>query len=100
MHRFWIFTCEIVHQFNENLGPNLLKGRGTKELEQLKNWVATSKNVAITEKKSRTICRQMKYTNQGPLPTEITPDIDFPDEPVVPYDVPIAEKKLLAIPNT
>ena len=39
MHRFWIFTCEIVHQFNENLGPNLLKGRGTKELEQLKNWV-------------------------------------------------------------
>lgn len=42
----------------------------------------------------------MKYTNQGPLPTEITPDIDFPDEPVVPYDVPIAEKKLLAIPNT
>ena len=70
-----------------------MKGRGTRELEQLKLWSlkiqeATS-NVAITEKKEKQCVRQIIYTNQGHLPKKGTPDIDFMDEPVFQCDVPV-----------
>ena len=42
-----------------------------------------NKSVAITEKKVKQYIRQIKYTNQGHLPTKVTPDIDFTDELVV-----------------
>ena len=64
-----------------------MKERGTKKLQQLKHLSlkiqkATSKNGTITEKKKNNI-RQIIYTNQGHLPTKVTPDINFADEPVV-----------------
>ena len=53
----------------------------TCEFENTRNDVI--KNVAITEKKVKHYNRQIKYTNQGHLPTKVTPDIDFTDELVV-----------------
>ena len=55
-------------QFNDKW-PNLMKGRGTKEVEQLKSLSlkipeATSKSVAVT---------YVRHTNQEHLPTIITP---------------------------
>ena len=41
------------------------------------------KSVVISEKKVKQYIRQIKYTNQGHLPTKVTPDIDFTDELVV-----------------
>ena len=71
-----------------------MKGRGTKELEQLKHlnlkiWEAATKNVAITEKK-KTVC-QRNHIYQPGASTKVTLDIDFTDEPVVQYDVPVVE---------
>ena len=55
-----------------------MKGRGTKEIEQLKIWVLKYKKrpqmCFLTEKNI--------YTNQEHLPTEVNPDIDFTDEQV------------------
>ena len=31
------------------------------------------------------------YTNQEHLLTKVTPDLDFSDEPIVQYDVPVIE---------
>ena len=62
-----------------------MKGKVTKELEQLKSLnlkiqEATSKNVAVTEKNGR---QYVRHTNQGHLPTKVTPVIDLTDEPVI-----------------
>ena len=43
------------------------------------------------EKKEKQYVRQIIYTNQGHLPTKVTPDINFADKPVVQYDVPVVE---------
>ena len=68
MHHFAISVCETVSQFNDKW-PNLMKGRGTKEVEQLKSLSlkipeATSKSVAVT---------YVRHTNQEHLPTIINP---------------------------
>ena len=75
-----------------------MKGRDKKELEQLKSFSlslkiqeATSKSVAITEKKGKQYVRQISYINHGHLFTKVTPVIDFTDEPVIQCDVPIVE---------
>ena len=56
--------------------PSLMKGRGTKELEQLKSLSlkileAMPKRAAITEKKRKQYVRQIIYINQGNLPTKL-----------------------------
>ena len=76
---------------------NLLKGKVTKELEQLKSLSlkiqkATSKNVAVTEKNGR---QYVRHTNQGHLSTNVTPVIDLTDEPVIQYDVPVIENSFV-----
>ena len=53
------------------------------------------KNAAITEEKVKQYVRQIKYTNQGRLRTEVTPEMDFKDEPVYQYDVPDVENTLV-----
>ena len=59
MHRFTISICETVLE----QWPNLMEGRGTKELEQLKSLSlkiqeeTMSKNVVITEKKGKQYVR-------------------------------------------
>ena len=73
-----------------------MKGRGTKELEQLKSLrikiqEATSKNVAITKKKGKHYARQIIYINQGHLPTKVTPVVDFADKSIIPCEI-IANK--------
>ena len=73
-----------------------MKGRGTKELEELKSLSlkiqkTMSKNVAITEKKGKQYVKQIIYTNQGHLPTKVTPLIEFKDESVIQCNVPIVE---------
>ena len=52
---------------------------------------ATLKDVAISERKEKQYIRQIMYTNQEHLPTKVTPDLDFSDEPIVQYDVPVIE---------
>ena len=49
------------------------------------------KDVAITERKEKQYIRQIMYTNQEHLPTKVAPDLDFSDEPIVQYDVPVIE---------
>ena len=73
-----------------------MKGRDTKKLEQLKSLSlkieeAPSKSVAITEEKGKQYVRQIIYINQGHLPSEVTPAIDFTDEPIIQYEVPVVE---------
>ena len=54
----------------------------------LKIQEATLKNVFITEKREKTKCKANQSTNQGQLPTKVTPDIDFTtDEPAVQCDL-------------
>ena len=50
-----------------------------------------SKNVKITEKKEKQYVRRINHTNQGHLPTKVTPNIDFIDEIVVQYKVLVVE---------
>ena len=76
---------------------NLMKGKVTKELEQLKSLSlkiqeATSKNVAVTEKNGR---QYVRHTNQGHLPTKVTPVIDLTDEPVIQCDVPVIKNNFV-----
>ena len=73
-----------------------MKRRVTKELEQLKPLSlkiqeATSKSVAVTEKKEKRYARHIIYTNQGHLQIKFTPVIDFTNEPVIQFDVPVVE---------
>ena len=73
-----------------------MKGRDTKKLEQLKSLSlkieeAISKSVAITEEKGKQYVRQIIYINQGHLPAKVTPAIDFTDEPIIQYEVPVVE---------
>ena len=61
-----------------------MKGRGTKELDQLnclnlKIQEAKVKNAAIIEKKGKRYVRQIIYTKRH-LPTKVTPVIDFTDK--------------------
>ena len=84
MHRFTIFIYDV------RLCPKrcLMKGRGTKELGQLKSFSlkiqeATSKSVAITEKNGKQCIRQIIYINHEHLPTKFTPVFDFTNEPII-----------------
>ena len=75
-------------QFNE--------GKGCKGITIIKNLSlkiqeATSKSVAVTEKKGKQYVGHIVHTNQGHLPTKVTPDIDFTDKPVIRCDVPVVE---------
>ena len=45
------------------------------------------KRVAIAEEKGKQYVRQIIYTNQGYLPTKVTPAIDFTDKPVIQCNV-------------
>ena len=70
-----------------------MKGKGTEELEQskstsLKIQEATSKSVAV-------ITKSVRHTNQGHLPTKVTPVIDLTDEPVIQCDVPVIENNFV-----
>ena len=70
-----------------------MKGKGTEELEQskstsLKIQEATSKSVAV-------ITKNVRQTNQGHLPTKVTPVIDLTDEPVIQCDVPVIENSFV-----
>ena len=55
--------------------------------ECLKIQEATSKKVAITEKKGTQYVRQIIYTSIGHLPTNVLPVIDFTDETVIQCDM-------------
>ena len=62
-----------------------MKGRVTKELEQLKSLSlkieeVTSKSVAVIEKNGR---QYVRHYQPGHLPTKVTPVIDLTDEPVI-----------------
>ena len=86
------YVCETVPKW-----PSLMKGRGTKELEQLKSLSlktekAMSKSVAIIEKKGKQyFSKQIIYINQGHLPAKVTPVIDFTDKSVNQCEVPVVE---------
>ena len=65
-----------------------MDGKGTKESDEikplnLKILEATSKNVAITNKKGKQYIRQIIYTNQMYFPTKISPIIYFTDKPLI-----------------
>ena len=71
-----------------------MKAKCAKELEQLKHLKmqgAMSKIVGIIEEKEKQYVRRIKYTYQGHLHTKVNPDIDFIDEAVVQYKVPVLE---------
>ena len=73
------------------------QGRGTKKFEQLKFLSlkiqeVTSKSVAVTERNERNYVR---HTNQGHLPTKVTPVIGLTDEPVIQCDVPVIENNFV-----
>ena len=94
MHHFTIFIRETVPQFNDNLKNRFNKEKGYKKLKQLKSFSqkiqeATSKSVAITEKKGKQNARKMIYNNQEHSPTKFTCVTDFTGEPVVQCDVPV-----------
>ena len=55
----------------------------------------TWNDAAITEKKEKQYLRQIIYTNKGHLSTQFTPDINFNDEPVVQYDIPVVENTFI-----
>ena len=56
---------------------------------------ATSKNVAITDRKEKQYVRQIKYTNQRHLAKSVTPDIGFTNKPVVQCDVPVVKNSFV-----
>lgn len=69
-----------------------MKGRGTKKLKHVNLKIAevTSKNVAITAKKRKTIC---PYTNHGHLSTQVTSEIDLQMNQL--FNVMFQRKKIL-----
>ena len=96
MHHFTISVCESVSQLNDNLVTQFNEGMGYKRITIIKNvslkiQKATSRSVAVTQKKGKQYIRHIIYTNQGHLPTKVTPDIDFTDEPVIGCDIPVVE---------
>ena len=62
-----ILVSEIVPQFHEGKGY-----QGIKMIFEFEN-ISDVKKIAITEKK----VKQIIYTNQGYLPTKVTPVIDL-----------------------
>ena len=97
---FWYMHCFTNFHMWDNLTtnqwPNVIKGRGTNELEQFKSLSskmqeAMLKSLVIAEKKEKQYVRQIICTNQGHLPTKVTPVIYFTHEPVIQWDVPVAE---------
>ena len=68
-----------------------------KELEQLKSLTLkiqvrkSKRSVMITEKKGTCLTN---HTNQGHIPTEVSPVIDFTDKPVIQCDVPVVRNNL------
>ena len=93
LHRFTISILDV--RICPKL-PSLMKGSGTKELEQLKSFSlkiqeAMSKRVAITEEKRKQYVKQIIYINQRNLPKKVIPVTDFKDEPVIQYEVPVVE---------
>lgn len=49
---------------------------------------ATSKGIAVTEKRVKQYVRQ---ANQRYLPTKVNPVIDYTDEPVIWCDIPVVD---------
>ena len=85
-----ISPCDnnLSTKFNER---KLFQEMKTVKAFEFKNiHEATSKNVAITEKKDKQYARQINV-NLGHLPTKVTPGIVFVDEPFVQYNVPIVK---------
>ena len=68
-------------QFNERKGYKEVRTIKIVEFEQ----EATSKSVAVTEKKGKHYARHIIYTYQH------LPIINFKDEPVIRCDVPVVE---------
>ena len=66
-------------QFSEGKGYH---GNRTIKNLSFKIQEATSNVFSYWEKKEKQFFRQIIYTNQEHLPTEVNPDIDFTDEQV------------------
>ena len=80
-----------------------MNGRDTKELEQLKSLSlkiqeATSKSFAITDTKGKKYftVRQIIYIDQGHLSRKVTPVIDFKDEAIIQWEVPVIENTFVS----
>ena len=82
MHCSRISICEAVPKFNEGKGYE-----GIKTIFEFENIRSHAKKCRDHREK----VRQIIYTNQGHLPTKITPVIDFTDEPVIQCDVAVEE---------
>ena len=95
MHDFMISICETVSQFNCNLMTQFDEGKRyigirTIKIFEFENIRRDIKKCCSHLEKNKAIC-QTRHTNQGYLPTKVTPAIDFTDKTVIWCTVPVVE---------
>ena len=84
LHLLTMSICETVPQFSDSLMTQFNKGKGWEQIRKkvgflsLKIQEATSKSVAITEKKGKHYVTRIIYTKRGHLLTKGLPVIDEP----------------------
>ena len=81
MHCFTISIYETVLQYNDSLMTQFNEGKGYNGIRTIKvsKFENTKNDVLIIEKKGKQYVRQIIYTNQGYLPTNVDPVINFTD---------------------
>ena len=81
MHCFTISIYETVLQYNDSLMTQFNEGKGYNGIRKIKvsKFENTKNDVLIIEKKGKQYVRQIIYTNQGYLPTNVDPVINFTD---------------------